>query len=109
MSEESKMDVLNWIPQVKSNNISIQSANRMKPRLLTTLKSKYISTKEDNFKSMVSYFKILEANSLNLVNKYRNDKGITETSLPFFSIMLMIMNLYHKYHHKIVNTLQTRH
>ena len=38
------MDVLNWIPQVKSNNISIESTNRIKPRLLTTLKLRYIST-----------------------------------------------------------------
>ena len=27
MNEEDKMDVLNWIPQVKSNNISIESTN----------------------------------------------------------------------------------
>ena len=32
------MNVLNWIPQLKSNNNSIESTNRSKPRLLTTLK-----------------------------------------------------------------------
>ena len=42
------MDVLNWIPQLKSNNMSMESTNRTKPRLLTTWKLKYISTKEDN-------------------------------------------------------------
>ena len=63
------MNVLNWLPQVKSNNISIESANRIKPRLLTTLKSKYIPTKKGNFKRMVLYFRILEPNSLNIVNE----------------------------------------
>ena len=44
------MNVLNSIPQVKSNNISIESTNRIKPRLLTELKLEYISTKEENFR-----------------------------------------------------------
>ena len=48
------------------------------------MKLKYISTKEDNFKRMVLYFRILEPNSLNIVNKDMNDKGITETNLPFW-------------------------
>ena len=30
------------------------------------------------------YFRILEPNSLNIVNKYMNDKGNTETNLPFW-------------------------
>ena len=37
MSEEKTMNALNWIPQFKSNNISIESTNRIKPKLLTTL------------------------------------------------------------------------
>ena len=72
------MNVLNWIPQVKSNNISIESTNIIKPRLLTTLELKYISTKEDNFKRMVLYFSILEPIQLNIVNQTMNDKGINE-------------------------------
>ena len=43
------MQGLTWIPQVKSNNTSMKSANRMKTSLLTNLKLKYISRKEDNF------------------------------------------------------------
>ena len=69
MSEENKMDALDWIPQVKSNEISLESTNRIKPRLLTTLKLKYISTKEDNFKRTLLYFRILEPNALNIVIK----------------------------------------
>ena len=42
MSEEETMNVLNWIPPAKSNNMSIESANRIKPRLLPALKSIYI-------------------------------------------------------------------
>ena len=38
MCEEETMNVLNWIPQVESNNISIESTNRTNARLLTTLK-----------------------------------------------------------------------
>ena len=78
------MDVLNWIPQLKSYHISIESTNKNKPILLTTLKLKYISTKEDNLKKLLLYFRILEPNSLNIVNQDLNDKGITETSLPFW-------------------------
>ena len=74
------MNVLNWIPQVKSNNMSIESTNRIKPRLLTALKLKYVS----NFKIMVLYSRILERSSLNIVSKDMNDKGITETNLPFW-------------------------
>ena len=44
MSEET-MQGLNWIPQVKSNNTSIESTNIMKTRLLTKTKLKHISTK----------------------------------------------------------------
>ena len=46
MSEEETMNVLNWIPQVKSNNMSIESTHRIKPRLLTTLKLIYIYIKQ---------------------------------------------------------------
>ena len=49
------MDVLNWIPQVKSNNMSIESTNRIKPRLLTKLKLEDTSTKEDNLKKNLEY------------------------------------------------------
>ena len=84
MSEEETMYVLNWIQQVKSNKISIESTNRIKPRLLTALKLKCMSTKEDSLKIMVLYFRILEPNSLNIVNRDMNGKGITETNLPFW-------------------------
>ena len=40
MSEEETMKVLKWIPQVKSNNISIESTYRIKTRVLTTLRLK---------------------------------------------------------------------
>ena len=44
MSEESKINALNWIPQLKSNDMSIDSTNRIKPRLSTALKlEKYIN------------------------------------------------------------------
>ena len=56
----------------------------MKTRLSTKLKLRYISTKEDDFKRMVLYFRTLEPDSLNIVNQYMNDKGITETNLPFW-------------------------
>ena len=85
MSEEETMNVLNWTPQVKSNNISIESTNRINPRVLTTLKLNYISTREDKLKRMVLYFRILEPNELNIVNQDMNDKGIAETSLPFLA------------------------
>ena len=78
------MNVLPQIPQVKSNNTSIESTRRITPRLLTKLKLKYISTKEDNSKRMVLQFRNLEPNSLNIVNQYMNDEGITETNLPFW-------------------------
>ena len=78
------MNVLNWIPQVKSTYMSLEIKSRIKPRLLTTLKLNYISTKENKFKRMVIYFRILEPVSLNIVNQYMNDKGISETNLPFW-------------------------
>ena len=59
MSEEETMDAFNWITQVKSNNMSIESTNRIEPRLLAILKLRCRSTKEDNFKRMVLYFRIL--------------------------------------------------
>ena len=77
MIEEETMNILNWIPQVNSNNISIENTDRIKPRLLTILKLKYISTKEDNFKRIVLYCTILEHNLLNIVNPDMNDKGMT--------------------------------
>ena len=61
----------------------MEITNRIKPNLLTALKSKYISTKEDSFKRMVLDFRILEPNSLNIVNQDMNGKGITEAHLPF--------------------------
>ena len=48
----NKMNVLIWIPQLKSNNMSIESTNRIKPKLLTALQLNYISTKQGNFKIM---------------------------------------------------------
>ena len=33
---------------------------------------------------MMMYFRILEPDSLNIVNKYMNDKGITQTNLPLW-------------------------
>ena len=42
MSEENKMNVLHWIPQVRSNDISIEGTNRIKPSLLTALQVEYI-------------------------------------------------------------------
>ena len=56
----------------------------MKTRLSTKLKLRYISTKEDYFKRMVLQFRILEPDPLNIVNESMNDKGMTETSLPFW-------------------------
>ena len=85
MSEEETMDVLNWIPQLKSNNISMESTNIIKPRLLTILRLKYISTREANFKRMVFYFRILQPDSQNIVNQDMNGKGITKTNLPCWS------------------------
>ena len=41
------------------------------------------------FATNVSY-----TTSLNNVNQEMNDKGSTETNLPFFGVMLMIKNLY---------------
>ena len=63
MSGEETMIVLNWVPQVKLKNNSIESTNRIKPRLLTTLELISISTKEDNFKRMLIHFRILERNA----------------------------------------------
>ena len=80
------MKGLNWIPQLKSNNISIESTHRMKTRLLTKLKPNYISTREANFKRMVFYFRILQPDSQNIVNQDMNGKGITKTNLPFWYI-----------------------
>ena len=78
------MHVLIWIPQVQSNKISIESTKRIKPRLLTALKLRYIPTKEDNLKRMVLYFRIVEPNALNIVNQYMHDNGVTETNFPFW-------------------------
>ena len=83
MSEENKMEVLSWIPQVKSNNISIESTNRMKPRLLTTLKLDIYQQKKIILKEWWCISKILEPHSLSIVNNDMNDQGITQTNLPF--------------------------
>ena len=40
------MEGFNWIPPVKSNNISIGNTKTIEPRLLTNLSLKYISTKK---------------------------------------------------------------
>ena len=48
------------------------------------MRLKYTSTREDNFQRIVLYFRILEPNSLSIVNQGMNDKDITETSLPFW-------------------------
>ena len=78
------MSILTWIPQVQSY-ISIESTNRIKPRLLTALKSKCIyQQRKIIFKRMVWYFRILEPNASNIVNQYKYHKGITETNLPFW-------------------------
>ena len=74
------MNALDWIPQSKSNNISMENTTRIKPTLLTILELRYISTKEDNFKRMMLYFRILEPNSLTVVNEDMNDKRNTETN-----------------------------
>ena len=84
MSDEETVNVLNWIPQVRSNNMSFESASRIKPRLLRQQKLKCISTKEGNSKRMVLCYRILEPNSLNIVNQDMNDKGIAETNLRFW-------------------------
>ena len=68
----------------QSNNMSFESTSKIKPRLLTTLKLKYVSTNEDNFKRVMMNFRTLEPNSLNIVNKDMNDKGHAETTLPFW-------------------------
>ena len=75
---------LNWIPQITSNNTSIEGTNRIKTRILTKLKLKYISTKEDSFKRMVLYFRILEPVSVNIVNQDMKDKSISDANLPFW-------------------------
>ena len=85
--EEEQMNVLSWIPQVKPNNISVESTNRIKPILLTPLKLRYISRKEDSFKRMVLYFRVLEPNSLNIVIQDMIAKIITETYLHFGIIL----------------------
>ena len=77
-------DNLNWIPQVKSNDISIEKTNRVKPTLSTKLSLKYISIKKDNFKRMMLYFRVLNPDSLNIVNEDMQEKGITQTNLPFW-------------------------
>ena len=77
------MNGLNWIPQLKSNNTSIENTNRKK-KYQQQLRLTYISTNEDNFKRMVLYLKILEPDALNVVDQDMNDKGITETNLPFW-------------------------
>ena len=83
MSDEETVNVLNWIPQVRSNNISMESANIMKPRLSRKLKLKYMSTKEGHFKRMVLCFRILEPNSLNLVNQDMNGKRYSRNKFAF--------------------------
>ena len=77
-------DNLNWIPQVKSNDTSIEKTNRLKPTLSTKLSLKYISIKKDNFKRMMLYFRVLDPDSLNIVHEDMQQKSITETNLPFW-------------------------
>ena len=77
-------DNLNWIPQVKSNDISIEKTNRVKPTLSTKLSLKYISIKKDNFTRLMLYFRVLDPDSLNIVNEDMQQKSITQTNLPFW-------------------------
>ena len=83
MSGSETMDSLNWIPQVK-NHDSVDNTNRYKPRLTTNLTLKYLSSKEDNFKRLILYFKVLEPKSLNIVNQDMNKKNIVSKNLPFW-------------------------
>ena len=84
MSGSETMDSLNWIPQVKTSNDSVDNTNRYKPRLPTHLTLKYLSSKEDNFKRLILYFKVLEPESLNIVNQDMNEKNIVSKNLPFW-------------------------
>jgi hypothetical protein len=84
MSGSEAMDSLNWIPQVKTNHDSVDNTNRYKPRLTTNLALKYLSSKEDNFKRLILYFKVLEPELLNIVNQDMNEKNIVSKNLPFW-------------------------
>lgn len=84
MSDSDKMESLNWIPQVRTNNDSVDNTNRYKPRLTTKLTLKYLLCKEDNFKRLMLYFKVLEPDSLNIVNQDMNEKNIVSKNLPFW-------------------------
>ena len=84
MSDSDKMESLNWIPQVRTNNDSVDNTNRYKPRLATKLTLKYLLCKEDNSKRLMLYLKVLEPDSLNIVNQDMNEKGIVAKNLPFW-------------------------
>ena len=85
MSASGLMDSLNWIPQVRTNHDSVDNTNRYKPKLTTNLTLKYLSCKEDNFKRLIFYFKVLDPQSLNIVNHDMNEKNIVSTNLPFWN------------------------
>ena len=84
MSVSETMDGLNWIPQVRTNHDSVDNTNRYRPRLTTNLTLKYLASKEDNFKRLILYFKVLEPESLNIVNQDMNEKNIVSKNLPFW-------------------------
>ena len=92
MSGSETMDSLNWVPQVKTNHDSVDNKNRYKPRLTTNLTLKYLSSKEDNFKRLILYFKVLDPQSLNIVNHDMNENKLYQR-IYHFGIILMIMNM----------------
>ena len=75
---------LNWIPQTSNNNESIQKTDKLKPKLTSTLKLKYISSKEDNFKRIMLYFRVVEPDNLNIVKQDIDNKKLTDVKLPFW-------------------------
>ena len=93
MSASGLMDSLNWIPQVRTNHDSVDNANRYRPILTTNLTLKHLSSKEDNFKRLMLYFKVLDPQSLNIVNQDMNEKKMYQR-ICNFGIILMIMSMY---------------
>ena len=77
------MESLNWIPQVRTHNDSVDNTNRYKPRLTNKLSLKYSLCTEDNFKRFILCFKVLEPDSLNIVTQDMNEKGTVAKNLPF--------------------------
>jgi len=75
---------LNWIPQTKNNDESLQKTDKLKPKLTSNLKLKYISSKEDNFKRIMLYFRVVEPNNLNIVKQDIDNKKLDDAKLPFW-------------------------